>query len=142
MIQVVDEGPVFAHGGLRDACLAAEERETRAYELLGEHERDGGVLGTHARATQLHPYPDVRLDEAQDSVEIPREHVDVIDGGGEDEDAIQLSHAVRGKVDLDAVEEGVFQVRLRVHLNVEDVTCVGKTMRWRYGGWGEGEGLR
>lgn len=112
MIQIINEGSVLPYRRRGDASLATKEGQARPYELFREHEGDGGLLQAHARATQLHPYPDVRLDEAQDSVEVPGEHVDVVDGRGEDENAVQLPDAVGGEIDFNAIEKSMFQARL------------------------------
>lgn len=68
--------------------------------------------------------------KSSQSVEVPSLHVDIGDRGGQNKDAVQLTHSVRRKVDTNAVEEGMFQSVSssgRVHLNMKYVACIGGT---------------
>ena len=55
-------------------------------------------------------------------------NIDVVDGGGEDEDAVQLAHSVSWEVDPYTVEESMLQPLLRsVYADMKDGS-------WRDGG--------
>ncbi len=75
---------------------------------------------------EVHPDPNVQLEEALHAIQVPGVEVDVVDGRGQDEDAVQLARSLSREVDLDAVEEGVLEDVGVVDLDMEDGAWRGR----------------
>ncbi len=103
-------------------CLATQEINAVFDELLLENEREHWRRHSHARRAEVNANADVKLDKSLDPVQVPGMHVDVVDRGRKDDDAIELSDTVGRKVDSDAVQESVLETAEgRVDSHMEDI---------------------
>ena len=137
-----DQHPVLSSGDIGDVSFPTEKLDALVMKELVDDERDALRTSEHAIRTEFHLNPDIQLDEPLNPVQVPGLDVDVVDRGGEDEDAIQLPHPVSWEVDPYAVEEGMLQSLLRgVYADMENGSC-GREGGRGGGREGEGEGGR
>ena len=124
MIGPVHPCTVFVRGATRDLGLAAQKLHAAVEVRPGDEECDHNVLGSGARAAQFHPDADVGLGECEDAIEVPRVEVDLVHGGREHEDAIDLTQAMSGQGYFHAVHQGVLHARGTEELDVEDFSYI------------------
>ena len=123
MVGTVHPRTALVSGAIRDPGLTAQKLHAAVEVRPGDEEGDG-VLGSGARAAQFHPDADVGLGECEDAIEVPRVEVDLVHGGREHEDAIDLTQAMSGQGYFHAVHQGVLHARGTEELDVEDFSYI------------------
>ena len=119
----IHQKTTFFRGRSFNSGLLTQELEAVFDEHSLHDESDATLpLVLEAVCAELHANPDVQLHEALDAIQVPGVEVDVVDGRGQHQDAVQLTNPLFREVDLYTVEQGMLKDIRVVDLNMENGT--------------------